>query len=105
MGLHEGYVAAGVRGVEGAPLAAIRAHIDAHGDDLRRVIDAKAFRERFGDLLRDGQLKTAPRGYDRDHEYVDLLRLKSYAVTRPVSQAEAKRDDFIDEIVEDYRGC
>ena len=36
-----------------------------------------------GFVLRGDELKTVPRGWDRDHPRLDLLRLRSLALSRP----------------------
>lgn len=47
---------------------------------LRKILKNKQFIEAFGELQGE-QLKTAPKGYDKTHEAVDLLSYKQFIVT------------------------
>lgn len=66
--------------LESDQLARYRAAVaeEIHGERLRSIL---ASLKRTGWEIRGDQLKTAPRGYDKDHERIDLLRYRSvYAV-------------------------
>ncbi len=78
-------------------LAHIRAQIAADDEPLRKVLKSKAFRDTFGELQGE-QLKTAPKGYEKDHPSIDLLRFKSLYVLRKFSDKEALSPDFPKEV-------
>ena len=69
---------------------------DAIADDsstFKRIVRQKEFVATFGHV--DGaRLKTAPKGYDRDHPDIDLLRLKHVVASREFSDAEVAKADF-----------
>ena len=48
------------------------------------------------------QLKTAPRGYNTDHPYIQFLRFRSITATRDLSEKEIVSEHFIDLIEEAY---
>jgi uncharacterized protein (TIGR02453 family) len=80
-------------------LNAIREKIDEQGDRLLKIINKKEFRDTFGEL--DGEkLKTAPKGYPRDHPYIDLLRMKSFLIVRMISDKELLSPGCFDMIIE-----
>lgn len=85
-----------------ADLKRIRDHISRDAQPLRKIIKSKTFKTNFGELLGE-QLKTAPKGYDKKHPDIDLLRYKSMYVFRSFSDKEAKQADFIKEIVKTYK--
>jgi uncharacterized protein (TIGR02453 family) len=60
-------------------LAVIREKIDEDGDKLVRILKNKDFAGMFGEIEGE-KLKTAPKGYPKDHPHIDLLRLKSFLV-------------------------
>ena len=61
-------------------LKKIREAIDYDGQELLDIINKKSFIKYYGGLTYDHtKLKTSPRGYPIDHEYIDLLRRKSFA--------------------------
>ncbi|NSW95049.1 MAG: DUF2461 domain-containing protein [Bacteroidales bacterium] len=78
-------------------LYAIRQKIDEQGDLLENIMNNKAFKEYFGQL--DGEkLKGVPKGYGRDHKYIELLRMKSFIVSSAIKDSDlttGKGFDFI----------
>jgi len=79
-------------------LAAIRKKIDEQGSDLLKIIENKEFTGYFGKL--EGEtLKSAPKGYSRDHPYIEFLKLKSYLVTKMISDREVVSRDCFDLVI------
>jgi uncharacterized protein (TIGR02453 family) len=79
-------------------LSAIREKIDEQGSILLKIINNKEFRDTFGEL--DGEkLKTAPKGYPKDHPYIDLLRMKSFLVVRMIPDKELLSSGCFDMII------
>ena len=68
-------------------LTAIREKIDEHGEELVRIINDKEFKKYFGSLQGE-KLKSSPKGYPRDHPHIELLKLKSFLVTRMIPDRE-----------------
>ena len=102
LGLTECFIAGGYYHPPSQILAAIREAIDYNGEKLRAIVDDARFKKQFGELLDDDALKTAPKGYDRDHPQIELLRLKSFAVMHEFTRKEVCQPDFIDKAVELY---
>lgn len=71
----------------------IRQHLEQDADILRSVIDSKKFKSFFGELLGD-QLKTAPRGFEKDHPDIDLLRYKQFLVRHDFTREEVLHPEF-----------
>jgi len=64
---------------------------------IRQIMAAPDFQKYFGTLEGD-ELKTAPRGYEKDHPALDLLRKKSFIVQRNFSDGEVVDDNFLLEV-------
>ncbi len=79
-------------------LAKVRQEIDYNGERLRSIIDSKAFKEVYDEPYGADRLKTAPKGYPKDHENAHLLQLKHYVFMRNVSDREATSKGFISKI-------
>lgn len=79
-------------------LSDIRVKIDEQGENLVRIITNKEFVKHFGKIDGD-RLKTSPRGYNRDHPYIEFLRMKSFLATRMISDTEVIRSDFFELII------
>lgn len=68
-------------------LSAIREKINEQGDNLLEIIRNKDFVKYFREIEGE-KLKSAPKGYPRDHPYIELLKLKSYLVVNMISDKE-----------------
>lgn len=83
-------------------LKLIRSHIASDEKPLRKIIKSKKFQDTFK-TLRGNQVKTAPKGYDKEHPSIDLLRYKSFYVFREFKDAEVTKPDFIKEVTKTYK--
>ena len=70
-------------------LLLIRKHLEQDSSELRKVINSKSFKLFFGEL-RGSKLKTAPRGFDKDHPDVDFLRYKQFMIRHDFTSKEVK---------------
>jgi uncharacterized protein (TIGR02453 family) len=82
-------------------LTAIREKIDENGDQLIKIIGNKDFSNYYGNIEGE-KLKSAPRGYSKEHPYIELLRHKSFLVTRMLSDSEVVSIGCFDNII---HGC
>ncbi|NMC37313.1 MAG: DUF2461 domain-containing protein [Bacteroidales bacterium] len=64
-------------------LTAIRSKIAENGDRFNEIIKDKTFKEYFGQIEGE-KLKSTPRGYASDHPFADLLKYKSYLVSKMI---------------------
>lgn len=69
-------------------LKAIRQEIDYNGATLNGIITDASFISVFSGFDQQEQLKNNPKGYEADHENINLLKLKSFAVMHPVPDQE-----------------
>jgi uncharacterized protein (TIGR02453 family) len=77
-------------------LKRIRVELAADGSELRKIIGSKNFIDTFGQL--DGnQVKTAPKGFSKEHENIDLLRYKQFLVSKKFTEKEMLAKDFYKE--------
>jgi uncharacterized protein (DUF2461 family) len=53
-------------------------------------------------MIEEDALKTAPKGYSKDHPHIELLRLKTFAVMHPLTQKEVISTDFKNELLKAY---
>ncbi len=75
-------------------LKAIRDAIDYDHEGLNDILSQKDFVKNFGKL--EGEtLKTAPKGYEKDHPAIDLLKHKSFVVSHKVSDKELVSPGFV----------
>lgn len=96
------FVGGGFWQPEPADLKRIREEIAADASPLRKIINSKPFKEHFGELGGE-QLKSNPRGYAKDHPDIDLLRYKSFVVSKHFTDAEVLAPGFADEILKYFK--
>ena len=67
----------------------IREAIAEHPTALAKLLQAPAFRRRFGGLSDEARLTRVPRGFAPDHPAGEWLRLKSFTAGRELTRDEA----------------
>ena len=80
-----------------ADLKRIRQEIDLDGDEYRNLINAPAFKNTWG-ALQGNAVKTAPKGYAKDHPNIDLLRFKQHIFMIRYTEKEVAAADFMDRL-------
>ncbi len=83
-------------------LRPIRNHIEQHGDRLKKIISAAAFKKHFG-ALEGESLKTAPQGFDPNHKYIDLLKRKSLVAVHKPSDKEVTSPVFFKQVLVTFK--
>ncbi len=96
------FLAGGFWRPEKEDLDRIRQEIDFDDKPLRKIINQKKFRDTFGGFQGE-QLKSAPRGYAKDHPAIDLLRNKSFVVMRHFTDSQVMDDSFLREANQTFR--
>ncbi|MFW6257659.1 MAG: DUF2461 domain-containing protein [Prolixibacteraceae bacterium] len=96
------FVGGGLYMPAAAPLKAVREHIASAGYEFSDIINDPDFKAALPEMF-DDRLKTAPKGFPKDHEFIELLRYKSFAFSAPVSDETLTRGDFIDKATEIFR--
>jgi len=82
----------------------IRKEIEQDASEIRAILDHAAYKKHFGGTFESfSELKTAPRGFDKEHPDVDLLRKKGFIATKNFTDAEVLSPDFIDKVDETYK--
>jgi uncharacterized protein (TIGR02453 family) len=103
LGINESFIAGGFYHPKKEILDSIRDAIDYNGDAYLKIINKKSFRDTF-EIIDDGNsLKTAPKGYSKDHQYIELLRQKTFAVMHPLTQKEVMSEGFMQKCVQVYK--
>lgn len=96
------FVAGGFWAPNAADLKRIRQEIAADAQPLRKILNSAAFKKKF-ELLRGDQVKTAPKGYPRDHENIDLLRYKQFLLNIPLSDKLVTSKGFVNEVSKSFK--
>jgi uncharacterized protein (TIGR02453 family) len=96
------FMAAGFWKPNSADLSRIRQEIAANPDELRTILAEKNFKDYFGELTGD-KVKTAPKGYSKTDEAIDLLRYKQFLVKHSFTDKQLLSADFVHDLVGAYQ--
>ena len=88
------FVAGGFFGPSPQDLKLIRENIAFDAEPLRAILSDKTFIASF-ETLKGEQLKTAPKGFDGDHEDIDLLRYKQFLLVHRFTDQEVLSTDYL----------
>ncbi len=72
----------------------IRQEIDYNTKDFKKIINATAFKNNFGELQGE-KLKTVPKGFPKDHPELSLLQYKSFLMMHKCDDKTVMADDFM----------
>jgi len=97
------FIAGGIYAPHSDKLKAVRTEIYENTDEFKEILNDKNFRRHFKEIMSEDMLKTAPRGFPKNFEDVDLLRYKHYTVAKSVSDDLVTSDKFADEIHETFK--
>jgi len=87
------FVGGGFWGPSPEDLKRIREDIALNGDELKTILNSKKFKANFGQLWGDA-LKTAPKGFDKEHPHMDLIKMKQFLVSRSFTDEEVLSPNF-----------
>jgi uncharacterized protein (TIGR02453 family) len=96
------FVAGGMYMPDATLLNNIRQEIDYNTEEFKGIINNKSFKKTFG-VLQGEKLKTAPKGYEKDHPEIELLKHKSYIVTKPFTDEELLNKNLVKNIATTFK--
>ena len=100
----ESFLAGGFWEPSKEDLLRIRKEIELDASEIRSILAAKDYQQYFGGKFESfSELKTAPRGFDKAHKDIDLLRKKGFIASRNFTDAEVLSENFIEEVTKSYK--
>ena len=91
---NQSFIATGFWEPNNEDLLRIRKEFEMDDTQIREIMSDKKFINIWGNLEGD-ELKTAPRGFDKEHNAIDLIRKKQYIFTRKYSDKEVLSSSFL----------
>jgi len=80
----------------------IRKEFEIGTIEIRNILNDSNFIANF-DKIQGESLKTAPRGFDKSHPDLDLIKMKQFIVVRHFTNQEVLATNFLDEINKSYK--
>jgi uncharacterized protein (TIGR02453 family) len=99
----QNFVAGGLYMPEPAEPTRVRQEIDYNYDEWSKIINNKTFKKYFKEGLRKTDaLSRPPKGYAEDNPAIAYLKLKSFIVSRPLTDADLVDKNFVKEIAKTF---
>ena len=98
----ESFLAAGFWNPEKQDLWRIRKELEQDAQTFREITTAPGFNRVWG-AIQGEAVKTAPKGFDREHPDIDLIRHKQFIFVRPLKDEEIVSADFMAQINADFK--
>lgn len=95
-------IGGGFYGPEKHDLLRIRQEFSADGEQIKKIVSAPQFVKYFAELKGEG-VKTAPKGFSKDDQNIDLIRKKQFYAFRSFSDAEVTSPEFVKEAVSTFQ--
>lgn len=80
----------------------IRQEIDYNTKDFKKLITAASFKKNFGEIQGE-KLKTAPKGFPKDHPELSLLQYKSFLLVHNCDDKLVQSDGFMKHLTDVYK--
>jgi len=87
------FVGGGFWGPDAKDLLRIRKEFEISTAEIEKITSEETFVKYFGQIEGDA-VKTAPRGFEKGHPSIDLIRKKQYVVRRKFTDKEVLSDGF-----------
>jgi uncharacterized protein (TIGR02453 family) len=92
------FIAGGMYMPDPENLSKIRQEIDYNTPKFLKILNGKEFKKYFNGLSDWYRVKTAPKGYPKDHPHIDLLKNKSFTISHAFSDAEVNDKNFVKKV-------
>lgn len=97
------FLAGGVYMPQPEMLAAIRQEIDYNPEPFLKILESATFKKYLKGLDEDDKLKTAPKGFEKDHPHIDILKNKHFIVSHHISDKELSTPKAQDAIISGFK--
>ncbi|MBA3986204.1 MAG: DUF2461 domain-containing protein, partial [Flavobacteriales bacterium] len=82
-----------------ADLLRIRKEFEMDDSEIRDILHLPAFKKVYNGFDTTNQVKTAPKGFDKTHKAIDLIKNKNFFVAHYYSDKEVLSEDFLKSIL------
>ena len=94
----ESFLAGGFWEPNKEDLFRIRKEIEISDTELRNILSEANFKNIFGGMLTGEELKSSPKGFQKDHPAMDLIRKKGFVAVRHFTDEEVMAPDFLEQV-------
>lgn len=94
---NQSFIATGFWDPNKEDLLRIRKEFEMDDSEIRAILNDKKFKSTWGDFVGD-ELKTAPKGFDKTHNAIDLIRKKQFIFSKSYTDKQVLSNDFIEDV-------
>ncbi|MCA0153082.1 DUF2461 domain-containing protein [Winogradskyella vincentii] len=94
---NESFIATGFWEPNKEDLFRIRKEFEMDDSEIREILDQPKFKNTWGGFVGD-ELKTAPKGFDKEHPAIDLIRKKQFIFIKKYTDKEVNSKGFLDDV-------
>ena len=94
---NESFIATGFWEPNKEDLMRIRKEFEMDDEEIRGILEQNVFKDTWGGFTGDS-LKTAPRGFDKAHKAIDLIRRKQFIFIKKFTDKDVQSKDFINQV-------
>ena len=98
----ESFIATGFWQPESADLLRIRKEFEVDDEEIRDIISDTTFKNIWGDVVGE-EVKSAPRGFSKDHTAIDLIKKKQYIFIKKYTDEQVLNTNFIEDIKTSFK--
>jgi len=95
---NESFIATGFWEPAKEDLLRIRKEFEMDDSEIRDILADKKFNTVWGNSFVGDEVKTAPRGFDKEHKAIDLIKKKQYIFTKKFTDKAILDANFLDEV-------
>ena len=96
------FVAGGSWYPEKDQLKAIRQEIDYNSAEFLEIVRSKTFLEYFEGLDTEGKLRSAPKGYESNHDLIEYLKLKCFVASKKLTDEELQESNSVSNVTNTF---
>lgn len=99
---NESFIATGFWEPNREDLLRIRKEFEIDDAEIRAIINDPTFKSIWGEFQGD-EVKTAPKGFSKEHKAIDLIRKKQFIFTKKYTDKEVTSGDFMNKVDADFK--
>lgn len=100
---NESFIATGFWEPAPADLLRIRKEFEMDDSEIRDILANKKFNSVWGDTFVGDEVKTAPKGFSKEHKAIDLIKKKQYIFTKKYTDKEVLDANFIKNVNDSFK--
>ncbi|WP_299781005.1 DUF2461 domain-containing protein [uncultured Formosa sp.] len=99
---NQSFIATGFWDPNKEDLLRIRKEFEVDAHEMREILADTKFKSTWGDIEGE-ELKTAPKGFDKSHPDIDLIRKKQFIFTKKYTDKEVLAPNFLEEVNNSFK--